>query len=87
MGLVRLSFRSDLVTSTPDLMTLQSGLRQYGCVETRIEEEKRHASGMTPATNLSLNQLVQILVVNMNMDLMKIEVRLLEIIGNIKTFV
>jgi len=87
LGLVRLSFRSDLVTSTPDLMTLQSGLRQYGCVETRIEEEKRHASGMTPATNLSLNQLVQILVVNMNMDLMKIEVRLLEIIGNIKTFV
>jgi hypothetical protein len=75
------------VTSTPDLMTLQSGLRQYGCVETRIEEEKGHASGMTPATNLSLNQLVQILVVNMNMDLMKIEVRLLEIIGIIKTFV
>jgi hypothetical protein len=62
-------------------------LRQYGCLQTRIEEEKRHASGMTPATNLSLNQLVQILVVNMNMDLMKIEVRLLEIIGNIKTFV
>jgi hypothetical protein len=77
------------VTSTPDLMTLQSGLRQYGCLQTRIEEEKRHASGMTPATNLSLNQLVQILVVNMNTDihLMKIEVRLLEIIGIIKTFV
>jgi hypothetical protein len=46
----------------PNLMTLQLGLRHWGCSQTRIEKEERHVLGMMPT--LSLNQFMQILMVS-----------------------
>lgn len=46
-----------------DLMTLQPDLRHEGYTQKWTGKEKRHASGMKLAANLSQNQFVQILMV------------------------